>query len=79
MAAQSTAGPLCSFGIQLNDSSTITSDSSTANVNEKKRTKLETDLERLIRTVSNETYQNSASNLVQQKHREKVYNPEPYK
>lgn len=76
MVAQSTAGPLCSFGIQLNDSSSITSDNSTSIVNEKKRIKLEKDLERLIRTVSNESYQKSASTSVQQKHREKVCNNE---
>lgn len=76
MVAQSTAGPLCSFGIQITDSGAITSDNTTAIVNEKKRIKLETDLDRLIRTVSNETYQKSANTLVQQKHREKVYNPE---
>lgn len=71
---KSTAGPMCSFGIEV-----IQTDGggggvhlATNTVNEKKRQKMTADLERLLRTVENVNYQKSASAKVQKQHREKV-------
>lgn len=73
IVARSTAGPLCSFAIEVQDvqpflQSTTPSDS----VNAKKLQKLAMDLDRLQRTVASEGFKRSASAKVQQQHREKV-------
>lgn len=81
LVAQSTAGAHCQFGIEVAPgaaaTATATTDASSATagrqtVNERKRQKLEADLERLERTVSNEGYRRAASARVQQQHGEKV-------
>lgn len=67
---KSTAGFECSFGIETNhlfESSTVVSE-----LNTKKLEKLENDLEKLMKRVSNEGYQKSASPKVQAKHGERV-------
>lgn len=65
----STAGHLCSFGIRTLDTSTGKVDPL---VNQKKYTKLETELFSLMKTVSNDGYKQKANPKVQQKHKEKV-------
>lgn len=68
---KSTAGPMCSFGIEVQqkgDDFLLATNS----VNVKKRAKMANDLDRLLRTVENVNYKKSANPKVQKQHREKV-------
>lgn len=67
---KSTAGFECSFGIAVNHLFESKKDGS--ELNTKKLDKLENDLEKLLKTVSNEGYLKSASPKVQTKHSERV-------
>lgn len=71
--AKSTAGPLCSFGIEVDKYNCLETTDVLGVTNEKKQQKLEADLERLLKTVSNETYQKVASKKIQKQHVEKVF------
>ncbi len=68
---KSTAGHGCSFGIETNHLFE-SKKGGESNLNVKKLDKLENELEKLMRTVSNEGYLKSASPKVQAKHSEKV-------
>lgn len=72
LVAKSTAGPMCSFGIEVENSKLLDNTKTISITNEKKQQKLEADLERLLKTVSNETYQKVASEKIQKQHGEKV-------
>lgn len=73
LIAQSTAGPLCTFGIEMiGVAATAAATGSPATVNERKRDRLEQDLQRLERTVANEGFRRAASERVQRQHDEKV-------
>lgn len=67
---KSTAGFGCSFGIETNHLFEARNGESELNV--KKMEKLENDLEKLLKTVSNEGYKKSASPKIQAKHSDKV-------
>lgn len=64
---KSTAGHLCSFGIKTNEKLSVNLD-----VNAKKLEKLENELEKLLKAVSNEGYKKSANEKVKVKHFAKV-------
>lgn len=73
--AKSTAGPLCSFGLEINaehNDEVIVKSIATIQLNEKKRQKLELDLAKLLKTVDNEGYRKSANEKVQARHKERV-------
>lgn len=65
--AKTTAGHFCSIGITA-DVSLINK----SNVNDKKIEKLESELSNLVRRTSNPGYQESASQIIKNKHSEKV-------
>lgn len=69
-AIKSTAGFECSFGIETNN--LFESKAGASELNAKKLDKLENELEKLLKTVSNEGYLKSASPKVQAKHSERV-------
>lgn len=66
--AKSTAGHICSIGIRAID----TLSSKNLSLNSKKMLKLETELQKLLVTISKEGYKKSANQKIQEKHSEKV-------
>lgn len=69
-AIKSTAGSECSFGIETNH--LFEAKKGVSELNVKKLDKLEHELEKLLKRVSNEGYVKSASAKVQAKHSERV-------
>ncbi|KAJ6643552.1 Valine--tRNA ligase [Pseudolycoriella hygida] len=69
-AIKSTAGFECSFGIETNH--LFVSQTTNSELNIKKLDKLEKELAKLLKTVSNEGYLKSSSPAVQAKHNEKI-------
>lgn len=67
---KSTAGHSCSFAIETND--LFESKKGHSDLNVKKLDKLENELDKLLKRVSNEGYIKSASPKVQAKHNERV-------
>lgn len=67
---KSTAGSECSFGIETNH--LFEGRKGESDLNAKKLDKLEKELEKLLKTTSNEGYIKSASPKVQAKHSERV-------
>lgn len=67
---KSTAGSGCSFGIETNH--LFESKKEESDLNAKKLEKLEKDLDKLVKTVSNEGYVKSANSKIQAKHSDKV-------
>ncbi|XP_055624035.1 valine--tRNA ligase [Toxorhynchites rutilus septentrionalis] len=77
MTAKSTASHLCSFGLTTNLSEELKQsapESGEISGHTKKMRKLESELEKLVNTVSREGYKKFASEEVQKKHLEKINN-----